>query len=188
MNAPLLLLVSLQNLEELLVRLRIIVVAGLDLAEVVDRVVELSILRLVRLARVQASEECGVISALERGRLRVWRVHDLHLVRDVGRRMGVHWGGCNGARSNASSNRHDGATETEWKLRVMGRRGHTGSDHMLARETLGYSVHRSALGRLSHGCCYSNSVRVLAVELYAVAGREEGVESLDEDGVPVEEH
>ena len=95
------------------------------------------------------------------------------------------WLARNGARSNAGPDRRNGPTER--KLRVVGRRGHTVSDHTLARETRGYSVHRSVLGRQSHGYCYGNRVRMLTVEFYAVAGREEGVESLDEDGALVEE-
>ena len=91
-----------------------------------------------------------------------------------------------GARSNTGPDRRNGPTKR--KLRVVGRRGHTVSDYTLARETRGYSVHRSVLGRQSHEYCYGNRVRMLTVEFYAVAGREEGVESLDEDGVPVEEH
>ena len=63
LNVPLLLLVSLQNLEELFVRLRIIVVAGLDLAEVVDRVVELAVLRFLRLTCVETTQKRGVVAA-----------------------------------------------------------------------------------------------------------------------------
>ena len=59
---PLLLLVRLQDLEELLIRVRVPLVPLLDLAQVVDRVVELAVLRLVRLARVEAPEERGVVA------------------------------------------------------------------------------------------------------------------------------
>ena len=52
---PLLLLVCLQDLQELFVRLLVVVVSVLDLAQVVDRMVELAILWPVCLVRVKAA-------------------------------------------------------------------------------------------------------------------------------------
>ena len=69
LEGPLLLLVRLQDLEELLIRVRVPLVPLLDLAQVVDRVVELAVLRLVRLARVEAPEERGVVAPAWYGRL-----------------------------------------------------------------------------------------------------------------------
>ena len=63
LNMSLFLLVSLQYLQELFVRLRVVRETVLDLAEVVDCVVELPILRFLRLACVETTQKRGVVAA-----------------------------------------------------------------------------------------------------------------------------
>lgn len=179
------LLVRLQDLKELLVSLLVIVKPVLDLAQVVDRVVELAILWLVSLVRVQVVQEHRVItSARERGRLGVLRA-SLHFVREMGRRVRVDGYRCNRARTASDANREH-RRGSEAKRGLVGR-DHPWLDHGLAAES-GYTVHCRSLDHLAHRCCYSNRVRVIGVEFYAVTGGQESVEAVDEDGMIVKEH
>ena len=192
-DRPLLLLVRLQNLKELLVRVRVAAKPLLDLVHVVDRMVELDGLAWRRLGRAPhrliAHRRCTTVWTSRRRRRGRWRRRRTH------RRQGHAHGARRRGRTHGwTARRTLSKVRRRWRVRtchrrarrrIVNRRRASDARGHLWLDTAHCTSHTDTTQRLrrrARGRSYRDKVAFIFIDaaLNAVARRKERVEALDQ--------